>query len=58
MLGIVSIACIAAGTAVAHRSGAKACPPDLKGTLLGLLLIGGLVMLGVELGPIAQAANL
>jgi hypothetical protein len=58
MFGIVRIASIAAGVAVTHRAGAKPCSPDLKGTLIGLLLIGGLVMLGVELGPVAQAANL
>jgi len=57
MLGVVSIACIAAGLAVSWRAGSAACPPDLKGTLIGLALVGGLAMLGAELGPIAQAAN-
>jgi len=57
MLGIVSIVCVVGGMVAAQRAGPNLCPPDLKGILIGLLLIGGLSMLGADLGPIAQAAN-
>jgi hypothetical protein len=58
MLDIISVAGVVAGIAVAHRATRAPCPADLKGILIGLLLVGGLAMLGAELGPIAQAAKL
>ena len=57
MFGIASIFCIVAGTVVAQRAERYQAPAHLMEIVGGLLLIGGLAMLGIELAPVAQAVN-
>jgi hypothetical protein len=57
MLGILSIICIVSGAAVTYRSGRDPAHARCMEIVAGLLLIGGVAMLGVELGPIVEAVN-
>ncbi len=57
MLGIAGIICIVSGAAVAWRSGHDPAHARCLEIVGGLLLIGGVAMLGVKLGPIAEAVN-
>jgi putative Mn2+ efflux pump MntP len=57
VLGTLSVACLVSGAFVAHASGRYPTYAKAMEFLGGILLIGGLAMLGIELSPIAEAVN-